>query len=261
MHIGKTSTTKFRFHTADDASALESKTKTDQWVQLFNGTNLDGWIPKMRGCPVGENFRNTFRVVDGAIQVNYDQYRNFEGRFGHLFYNKPYSKYILRIEYRFIGNQVPGGPDWAWRNSGVMIHGQSPESMDRDQEFPVSIEVQFLGGDGRRSRSTANLCTPGTNVVMADKLVTDHCVNSESKTYDGDQWVVCEIEVHGQEIIRHKIDGQLVLEYRKPQLDKQDANAVRLIKNDNLMLSSGTISLQSESHPVEFRKIELKELD
>jgi hypothetical protein len=165
------------------------------------------------------------------------------------------------MEYRFVGEQVAGGPGWAWRNSGAMIHGQSAETMRKDQNFPVSIEVQLLGGKGSGSRPTANLCTPGTHVVMNEKLLTRHCTNSTSKTFHGDQWVTVEIEVHGNGVIKHIIDGETVLTYSKPQLDEGDADARNLIEDGDKMLSGGTISLQSESHPIEFRKVELLKLD
>ena len=133
--------------------------------------------------------------------------------------------------------------------------------MRKDQDFPVSIEVQFLGGDGTNPRTTANLCTPGTNVVMDGKLHTQHCTNSTSETYHGDQWVTVEIEVHGNKLIRHKIDGKTVIEYSEPQLDDRDADGKRLLDDGQpKMITGGTISLQSESHPVEFRKVELREL-
>ena len=232
-----------------------------QWHQLFNGQDLSGWTPKIRGFPLGENFANTFRVQDGMIQVRYDGYEQFQERFGHLFYKHTFSKYRLRIEYRFVGNQATGGPGWAIRNSGVMLHGQTPETMSLDQDFPCSIEVQFLGGDGKNPRTTLNLCSPGTNVEMQGKLFTQHCTNSKSNTYHGEQWVTAEIEVLGNEVIRHILDGQVVLEYQRPQLDPKDANAQRIIQNDQLMLDHGTISLQSESHPIDFRKVEIMPLD
>lgn len=232
-----------------------------EWISLFNGKDLSGWKPKIRGAEFGENWGNTFRVEDGLLKVRYDGYDNFGERFGHLFYKNNYSHYILRLEYRFVGDQVEGGPGWARRNSGVMIHGQAPETMSLNQKFPVSIEVQLLGGEGDEKRPTLNLCTPGTNVVMNKKLFKKHCTNSSSKTYSGDQWVTCEIEVRGNKIIRHKIDGEVVLEYTQPQLDNRDGEAKPLIINGNLMLDGGSISLQSESHPCDFRTVELKVLD
>ncbi|MCJ7681854.1 MAG: DUF1080 domain-containing protein, partial [Candidatus Aminicenantes bacterium] len=169
-----------------------------QWISLFNGKDLDGWIPKFAGSETGINPNNTFMAEDGLLKVSYSDYEEFRGEFGHLFYKTPFSRYILRIEYRFIGEQLAGGPSWGFRNSGVMIHSQSPDSMGLNQSFPVSIEAQFLGGNGTDERSTANLCTPGTNVVMDGELITQHCTNSTSRTYHGDEWVTVEIEVNGR---------------------------------------------------------------
>ena len=231
------------------------------WVKLFDGKSLKGWTPKIKGYPLGENFGNTFRVKDGVIQVGYEAYNGeFKSRFGHLFHQTPRSNYIFRCEYRFTGEQVKDGPGWAWRNSGVMIHGQTPETMALDQDFPVSAEVQLLGGPETGERHTGNLCTPGTNVVMGGKLVTQHCTDSNSPTFRGDQWVRLEIEVHGHGKIVHRINGQEVISYEKVQYDPKDADAKKLITFNNLEISGGSISLQSESHPVEFRNIELKGL-
>lgn len=233
-----------------------------KWIQLFDGKSLDGWTPKIRGYKAGENFGNTFRVEDGVLKVGYEAYENFDKRFGHLFYKDSYSHYILRAEYRFVGEQVPGGEGWALRNSGLMLHGQTPESMGVDQDFPVSIEVQLLGGTGEGDRTTANLCTPGTHVVMDDKLVKRHCIKSKSKTYHGEQWVTVVVEVRGNKLFRHSVNGEVVMSYTKPQLDEGDEDAQKLIKvNGGVQLEGGTISLQSESHPVEYRKVELLVLD
>ncbi|MEY4178096.1 MAG: hypothetical protein RLY70_1670 [Planctomycetota bacterium] len=241
---------------ANEATAADGK--AESWIPLFNGKDLEGWTPKIRGYALGDNFGDTFRVENGVLKVAYDKYDKFNDRFGHLFYKSPYSKYRLRVEYRFTGEQVPGGPGWAVRNSGVMVHGEDPKRMSRDQDFPASIEVQLLGGSGSGTRTTANLCTPGTNVVMNGELVTRHCTNSKSKTYHGDQWVTAEIEVLGGETIRHLVDGQVVLEYQQPQLDDREQHARELIEaNGGKLLTGGTISLQSESHPVEFRKVEI----
>lgn len=242
-------------------AAAQDVPKDGKWVALFDGKSLAGWTPKIRGYEAGDNFGDTFRVENGVLKVSYDKYGDkFDGRFGHLFYKDTFSDYFLRVEYRFVGEQAPGGPEWAFRNSGVMFHGQSPQSMRKDQEFPVSIEAQFLGGSGKGPRPTANVCSPGTNIVMNGALVTRHCNNSTSKTFDGDQWVTVVLEVHGNGRIRHFVNGELVLEYEQPQLDDTDENAKPLIVGGKKMLSGGTISLQSESHPVEFRKVEIMEL-
>lgn len=243
------------------AAGQEQQKTKEEWRQLFNGKNLDGWQPKIKGHKLGENFGNTFRVEDGVLKVGYDKYKSFDNKFGHLFYKEPLSNYRLRLEYRFVGEQAPAGPSWAIRNSGVMIHGESPETMDLDQDFPASIEVQLLGGNGKADRTTANLCTPGTNVVMNGELITRHCTNSTSKTYHGDQWITVELEVRGNKVIKHIIDGKTVLSYEQPQLDERDPHAKKLAEKQGKMLKGGTISLQSESHPVEFRKVELLQLE
>ena len=247
--------------TTSAAVAADEPAEQGEWIQLFNGKDLTGWKPKITGYELGDNFGDTFRVEDGILKVSFDKYDKFNGRFGHLFYEKPFSSYILRLEYRFTGEQVPGGPGWAFRNSGIMIHGQSPESMGKGQSFPVSIEVQLLGGSGKGTRTTGNVCSPGTHYVMDGKLLKQHCKSSTSKTYHGDQWVTIEVEVHGNKLIKHIIDGKTIFEYGKPQLDPNDGDAKKLIKNGETMLQGGSISLQSESHPVEFRKVEIRMLD
>lgn len=236
----------------------------EDWIQLFNGNDLNDWNIKIKGYPLNENIHNTFRVEDGVLKVSYDEYDSFNENYGHIFYKKPFSSYRLKMQYRFTGDQFEGAAGWAHRNSGVMIHSQSPESMAVDQLFPLSIEVQMLGGITEGvSRSTGNLCTPGTNVVMNDQLVTDHCINSISKTFYGDQWVNLEVLVLKDSIISHKINGENVLTYSKPQIgggdmDDYDKNYKTRIGE---FLKEGYISLQSESHPVEFKNIELLELD
>jgi hypothetical protein len=242
-------------------AAEDAKPTSDGWISLFNGKDLSGWTPKIKGYELGDNFGDTFRVEDGVMKVSYDQYDQFNRKYGHIFYKDKFSDYRLRVEYRFVGDQCPGGEGWATRNSGVMLHCQPPGTMTKDQDFPVSIEVQFLGGLGKGPRTTGNLCTPGTHVVMDGQLIKRHCTNSKSKTFDGDQWVTAEVEVRGDKTIKHFINGDEVLSYEQPQLDDSDATARPLIKDGNVLIREGYVSLQSESHPIEFRKVELKILD
>jgi len=221
-----------------------------EWVSLFNGRNLEGWTPKFVGHEAGVNLNNTYRVEDGLLKVDYSRWDDeFQRRFGHLFYKDEFSHYRLRVEYRFVGEQTPGGPGWAFRNSGIMFHGQRPDEMEIDQDFPDSIEAQLLGGNGEDERTTMNVCSPGTHIVMDGELVTRHCNSSSSETYHGGQWVTAELEVRGSEVVRHYVEGEQVLEYTEPQLDSGE------------LLESGTISLQAESHPVHFRTVEIMVLE
>ncbi|MEJ4088518.1 DUF1080 domain-containing protein [Galbibacter orientalis] len=236
-----------------------------EWQQLFNGEDLSGWTPKIRHHEVGENYANTFSVKDGYITVNYDDYHDvFNKQYGHLFYNKPFSAYFLAVEYRFVGEQIADGEGWAYRNSGAMLHGQAPETMLKDQDFPISIEGQFLGGnpDTEDERSTLNLCTPGTNVVYKDSLFTPHCTNSLSKTYRGDQWVRGTFLVLKDSIVKHILEGETVLEYINPTIGGSGVTDFdKTAKQDGKPLTEGYISIQSESHPIQFRKVEIIDLD
>ncbi|EFK57138.1 DUF1080 domain-containing protein [Sphingobacterium spiritivorum] len=236
--------------------------KTPKPIQLFNGKDMKNWIIKIRQHEVGDNYANTFRVEDGLLKVRYDGYKSFDKQYGHIAYDKPFSAYVLRVQYRFVGEQAPEGEGWAWRNSGAMLHGQDPRTMLKNQDFPISIEGQLLGGDGKNERTTSNLCTPGTNVVMNEKLFTPHCISSKSKTYHGDQWVTADFVVLGDSVIQHILEGQVVLEYNKPQIgggSVSDYDPAQ--KKDGQLLKQGYISLQSESHPIDFKKVELYNLE
>ena len=235
---------------------------SDEWIPLFNGTDLTGWTLKIAGSELGEDPWNTFRVEDGLLTVDYERYENFDNRFGHLFYDEPFSHYLLRIEYRFVGEQLPDAPGWAFKNSGVMFHSQSAQSMLVDQAFPISLEAQFLGGNGEDERPTANLCTPGTHAVIDGVLVEDHCINSTSYTYHADEWVTVDLLVLGDSLIAHIIDGDTVLTYTKPVIGGGSVNVFdELVKQDGMPLTQGYIALQSESHPIQFRQVLLKKLD
>ncbi len=232
----------------------------EQWISLFNGENLDGWTPKFTGYPAGDNYLDTFRVEDGLLTVSYDNWTDFNGEFGHLFHEQSFSHYLLRVEYRFIGEQVIDAPqlNWAFRNNGMMLHSQTPESMTLDQEFPVSIEVQLLGGNGADERPTANICTSGTHFRLEGLLITRHCTNSISDTFHGDQWVTLEVEIRGNEFVRHTVNGDIVFEYAGLQLDATDRDAQRLLNNGApVALAEGLIAIQAESHPTQFRRIDV----
>ena len=250
-------TTMFACQT--DSGSTEPIEEKPVWRDLFNGKDLDGWTIKIAGSPANENYKNTFRVEDGLIKVVYDEYETFNEEFGHLFYNEKFSNYVLHVEYRFVGDQVPNGPGWAFRNSGVMFHAQSPDSMAVEQDFPICIEAQFLGGDTTGERSTGNLCTPGSNVFLADTLFTNHCISSTSKTYRGDQWVNFDLVVWGDSIIHHVVEGDTVLTYAKPHFGQGNETPETPIQPGHFM-KAGFIALQAESHPVHFRKVAIMEL-
>jgi hypothetical protein len=252
-------------HRGATAQAPKNDPNQKEWIQLFNGTDLDHWLIKFAHHDLGVNLHDTFRVEDGLLKVRYDKWPTFNDEFGHIFYREPFSYYLLAAEYRFVGEQVRTDRKdlaWALRNNGLMLHSPHPRTMLKDQDFPISIEVQLLGGLANgKPRSTANLCTPGTHVVMNGKLHTPHCTSSKSKTYEGDQWVRVEVLVHGEDVIRHMVEGETVLEYTKPQIGGGQVSPVDpSIKIDGTPLIGGYISLQAETAPIDFRKVELLNL-
>lgn len=231
------------------------------WINLFNGKDLKAWNVKISKHDYKDNYANTFRVENGVMKVSYDGYTAFDKQYGHIFYKKPFSYYLLKVTYRFVGEQAKGGEGWATRNSGAMLHGQDPATMLKDQDFPISVEAQILGGDGEHVRHTSNVCTPGTLINYKGELFTTHCLDSKSKTYHGDQWVTAEFLVLGDSVIKHIIAGEVVLEYTKPQIGGGSVtNYDPKIKIDGTPLKSGYISLQSESHPIEFKTVKLFDL-
>jgi hypothetical protein len=246
--------------------ATVASAPASDWIQLFNRHDLSGWAIKFKGHPLDDNLNDTFRADSGLLEVRYDKWTRFNGEFGHIFTTTPYSYYLVVAEYRFVGQQVIGARgnsslSWADRNNGVMIHSQSAESMGLNQDFPMSLEVQLLGGLGNGPRPTGNLCTPGTDVHFGDSLVTEHCINSKSQTYDGDQWVRVEALVLGDSIIKHIVNGDTVLVYRKPQMGGGFANDMKPgVKTDGTPLASGYIALQAETAPIDFRKVAILNL-
>ena len=236
--------------------------KKERWIKLFNGKDLKNWTVKIHHHEVGDNYGETFRVKDGVIQVRYDQYDHFNERYGHLYFNKPFSNYRLRLEYRFTGIWRKDAPSYTEINSGIMFHSQDPKTMPKEQDWPISVEMQFLGGlaDGK-PRPTGNMCSPGTNIMYQGRIDPRHCINSSSKTYTGDQWIQAELVVLGDSIVSHYINGEKVLEYTKPQIGGGTANRYDpAIKIDGKPLKSGFIALQSEGQEIDFRNIEILEL-
>ena len=236
--------------------ASESKPK---WKSLFNGKDLNGWQAKIAGYPLDENFGNTFRVEDGILQVRYNAYDSFRSRFGGLYYNKKFTNYKLKVEYRFVGETTVGAPSWGFRDGGVQYHCQSPASMELKQSFPVCIEYNLHGGNGKDERPTGEICTSGTFVSVNGKRNESNCtLPTVKKTFHGDQWVTLEIEVRGDSI-RHFVNGEEILRFENPRYNPNHAIAKSFIVKGDDKVKSGYISLQSNSHPMDFRKIEIME--
>lgn len=238
-----------------------NKTKENEWKSLFNGKNLDNWVVKVHKYELGDNYANTFRVKNGIIQVNYDGYEKFEERFAHLFYNKSFSSFHLKFEYRFTDQWLKDAPIFTFRNSGIMFHSQAPETILKNQNWPISVEYQLLADEGKGERQTANMCSPGTEVIFNNEIDPRHCIRSNSKTYKWDDWVSGEIIVYKDSLITHIVNGNKVLQYTKPHIGGSVVKGFDpAIKIDGKPLTEGYIGLQSEGQGVEFRELKIKEL-
>jgi hypothetical protein len=246
------------------ATSTEESTASEkgEWIKLFNGKDINDWVVKIHHHDVGVNFGNTFRVEDGMIKVRYDQYGDFNDQFSHLYYKIPFSQFHLKLEYHFTGELQKGAPDYTLLNSGVMFHSQDPHGMLNEQNWPISVEMQFLAGLGDgKPRPTGNMCSPGTEIEYQGKLYEDHCLNSTSKTYDKDEWVRAELIVLGDSLVTHIINGDTVLQYSKPTMGGGVVQGFdSTLWQPGKPLTSGFIALQSEGQPIDFRNIELMNL-
>jgi hypothetical protein len=250
-------------HGTRGAGAADAADGGAGWTSIFNGVDLTGWQAKITHYVYGDNYANTFRVTDGVLQVSYDDYDatgfgGNTGKFGLLYWTTPLSNFRVRVEYRFTGPQAPNPPTWGLRNSGLMIFGEDPAGIGLDVVFPRILEIQLLGHDNTGNTSNGNLCPlGGASAVLNGVRVSDGCTGSTSlpfvvnPNFADDAWVTVEAEVHGAGETKVSFagdnGGQPVLDFSQPM-------------GDGLLLDSGYLALQSESHPIEFRKVELMEL-
>lgn len=245
------------------SKTLPEMREVTDWSDLFNGRNLNGWTTKIHHYEPGVNYGDTFRAEDGMIKVRYDKYEDdFENKFGHLYTDKVYADFHLILEYRFVGEACQGTPSYAIKNSGVMFHSQDPKTMLKEQDWPISVEMQLLAGLTRgESRPTGNMCSPGTEVIFEGEMDPRHCIPSSSDTYFMDQWVKAELIVYHDSLVQHIINGEKVLEYSKPQIGGGVAKRFDPeYKQDGTLLKKGHIALQSEGQPIDFKNIMIREL-
>ena len=186
---------------------------------------------------MGENFGNTLRVEDNILKIRYDAYgQDFNDRFGTVYFDKYLTNYRLKVEYRFVGETAPGAPTWGYRDSGIQFYGQPPASQKLDDAFPSGMFIEYMG-----ERNTTT------------------CIPAEvGRTFHGDQWVTAEIEVKNGKIT-HYVNGVEILSYANPTYNPANETAKMLMDDENTKVKGGYVSLQSNSHPIDFRKIELLE--
>jgi hypothetical protein len=235
------------------------KSGNKKWISLFNGKDLQHWTPKIVGFKAGQNFGNTFRVENDILSTRYNAYDSFRNRFGALYYDKPFTNYRLKVDYRFVGELTAGAPSWGYKDGGIQYHCQSPQSLDVDQNFPVCLEFNLHGGNGKDENPTGDICASGMYIEIDGKRNTSYCTPPTIKrTFAGDEWITAEIDVRDGKIT-HYVNGEQVIHFENPRYDSTNVPAKKMIIAANDLVKSGYISLQSNSHPMDFRKIEIME--
>src|SRR5262249_38338547 len=153
--------------------------------------------------------------------------------------------YWIRAEYRFVGKAAPGAPTWTYKNSGIQLHSQAPQSMRKEQQFPVSVEFDLVGGWIMGSRPTGDVCHYGTRILLGGAPLKVLCSRLSDVTLRDDQWVTVLAEVDGGKQVRQVVNGDLIVEYTDLTLDDANADAQRLMAaGESKALTSGFISIQ-----------------
>ena len=189
--------------------------------------------------------------------MTYEDYPNgndFEGRCGLLYYDKYLTDYRVRLTYRFREPQAKNPVGWGKNNTGLMIFGIDPRTVTGDPEFPPLIEIQLLGTPSAGGSKNANLCQPGGMKVakLFDQAINDNsCHDSQSGTAPpAADWVTVEAEVH--------VTGETKV-FQYPNMTEPVLRISGPTYNGQPVLG-GYLAIQSESQPIEFKDIELKEL-
>jgi len=157
---------------ADDA-------KSD-WVELFNGENMDGW-------KASEN-KDSWSVVDGSLVC--------KGPRSHLFYtgiDKPFKNFEFECEVM----TTPGS------NAGIYIHTKYQE-----EGWPKAgqeVQVNITHGDPKKSGSLYGIVDVGAKDL--EGLVKDN------------EWYTTHITVNGRHVTV-KINDKTVVDYTEPDDQK-----------------------------------------
>jgi hypothetical protein len=216
---------------------------------LFNGRDLSGWCVALEGRRPGEDPNGVFRVSDGVMRVSGEET-------GGIVSEKSYRDYVLRVEYRWVGKSVGSRLGMA-ADTGVLYHSQG-EMFAWNGLWMRSFECNILRG---RTGDFIIVSDKGAPVryaatvegrVVADEANISNWFRLGSWANTEDTPDVFPERRYGEwnrlEIV---CDGSRVEHW---------LNDVLVFEAENLTPSQGRIQIQSEGHPVEFRRIDLKAL-
>jgi hypothetical protein len=209
------------------AAAIPVLTAQSKSIQLFNGRNLDGWIPYLWDAK--EKKQDTTTPVSGVWTVK-DGVLHCTGKpVGYIRTVDEYDNYRLSLEWRW-----PEGTERG--NNGVLVHTTTPNALG---VWPKSIEVQLA------KDNAGDFWVIGTTLEVPDvekrRQGRRHLNLTDGSEKPVGEWNKIEIECQGDEI-KVWVNGDLVNHATKCSVTR------------------GAISLQSEGAPVMFRNIVLTPL-
>ena len=109
-------------------------------IALFNGKNLDGWYPYLKGHGKGENPGSVVSVEDGMLHIAGDER-------GCLSTEKAYANYRMVVEFKW-GEQGYGDREGKALDCGFQIHATGEEQGFRGL-WKYALAAQMIeGGTG-----------------------------------------------------------------------------------------------------------------
>jgi len=214
-----------------------SQTTTKDFVPLFDGKTLNGWI-----IPEGDN--GHWKVVDGVI--DYDGKSEAKGD-KNLWTEKEYKDFILKVDWRFSGPPhpqpvplvLPDGsdaknPDGTTKMVTIAYPGDSGIYLRGSSKSQVNIWNWPIGsGEVYGYRKDPNM-PPEVRKAVTPKMRADNPIG---------QWNTFVITMKGDRLT-------VVL------------NGKKVIDNAQLpgVPEKGRIALQHHGDPIQFRNIYIKEL-
>jgi len=228
------------------------------------------WYPYVKGYTPGMDPLKTFRydASTGYLVVTYADYPNgsFDNHLGLIYYDKKVTNYKVRFEYHFKDPQAKNPVSWGKNNSGIFVFCTDPHMITGNPDFPTGIEIQLLGYQSAGGDVNGQICLNSTVGMYPAKVGSMNvsgpggCLKSMQSASDfktqnaAATWVTVEVDVTATgttSLYQYTADGM------KPASPIQTFAAP--VKTGGQTVTSGWFSLQSESQPCEFRKIELME--
>jgi len=248
-------------------SSARAKSRSEGWIQLFNGKDFSGWYIYLSGQERNYDPDEVFTVKDGVLHIYKNTKDQGPAPLGYLSTEIAYSHYHLRFQYKW-GKKRFGSRAQEKRNSGLMYHGVGPDGVHQ-KTWPRSLECQVQEHDtggviciaGARCTVSIDPEVPGRHRVRGQYLPAEEggvpststfwsIKNGTHDTLEG--WNTVEVIVMGNDYAVYIVNGQV--NHRLTRLEQKSDSG------EWVPLTAGKILLQAELAEVYFRNIEIKPL-